>query len=93
MEPRNHDRKDTRVALEARANGRTFAAQLHDVSPTGCQIDCARSDLSRRDRIVFRFAEEVNVAGKIVWRRGDTAGIRFLAPLPEAIARHLRPET
>jgi hypothetical protein len=92
MEDRGSNRKGTRVALEARVQGRTFPAQLYDVSPTGCRIDCSTMVLSRRDRITFRFADEIAVAGKIVWLRGGFAGVQFYSPLPEAIARHLRPQ-
>ena len=83
---------DTRVALEARAHGRTFSTQLYDLSPTGCRIDCPTSLLSRGDRIVFTFNDQTKVAGKIAWRRGGTAGVQFSSRLPEAIARHLRCE-
>lgn len=90
MQPRDSKRIGTRVSLEARANGRTFPARLYDISPTGCQIDCSTAYLlSRGDRIAFRFSEEISLAGKITWRRGASAGVRFAAALPEAIARHL----
>ena len=89
MERRNGNRMGTRVALQVRAHGREFPVQLYDLSPTGCRIDCSSSLLSRGDRIVFRFAEEISVAGRIAYRRGGTAGVRFRSPLPEAIGRHL----
>ena len=86
---RGGNRRGTRVALAARAQGRAFSAQLYDISPTGCRFDCATAEFCRDDRIVFKFAEEIEVAGTIVWRRRDTAGVQFDAPLPEAITRHL----
>jgi hypothetical protein len=89
---RGGNRRDTRVALKARAQGRAFSAQLYDISPTGCRFDCATADLGRGEKVVFRFAEEIEVAGTIAWRRRDTAGVQFDSPLPEAIARHLRCE-
>lgn len=70
--------------------GNSFPVQLYDISPTGCRIECATNRLSYRDRIVFKLAEEVNLAGNMVWRRDGVAGIAFETPLPEAIARHLR---
>ncbi len=45
--------------LEARANRRTHPVQLYDVSITGCRIDCSGLDVSRRDRISFKFAEKI----------------------------------
>jgi hypothetical protein len=86
---RGGNRRGTRVALEARAQGRAFSAQLYDISPTGCRFDCATADLGRGEKVVFRFAEEIEVAGTIAWRRRDTAGVQFDSPLPEAITRHL----
>ena len=84
-------RRLTRAVLEARASGRTCPVQLHDVSVTGCKIDSAALDLSRDDKIALKFADEITVRGKIAWRRGDAAGVQFTGPLPDTIARHLRP--
>ena len=89
-ERRGGNRRGTRVALEARAHGRDFPAQLYDISPTGCRFDCGAEDLCRGDKVVFRFSEEIKVTGTIAWRRLSTAGVQFKAPLPEAISRHLR---
>ena len=90
MERRGGNRIGTRAALEARAAGRTFSVQLHDVSPTGCQIDCSTAYLlSRGDRIVIRFSEEISLSGKITRRRGASAGVQFSSPLPDAITQHL----
>lgn len=87
---RGGNRRDTRVALEARVQGREFTARLYDISPMGCRFDCATADLDRGEKVAFRFAEEITVAGTIIWRRRNSAGVQFDAPLPEAIARHLR---
>jgi len=91
MERRGGDRVATRVSLQAQAGGRTFLARLYDVSPTSCQIDCSAAYvLSRGDKILFRFSEEVSMRGKVAWRRGARAGVQFGMALPEeAIARHL----
>lgn len=74
MERRNSDRKATRVALEARALGRTISTQLHDLSRTGCRIDCATLLFSRGDRIAFKFNDQTTVTAKVAWRRGTVAG-------------------
>lgn len=92
MERRNSNRIDTRVALEARANGRNFSTQLYDLSPTGCRIDCTTVRLSRGDRIVFKFNDQIKVTGKIAWWRGGTAGVQFRSELPAEITRHFRCE-
>ena len=89
-EYRGSNRRDTRAVLEARANGVTHPVQLYDVSVTGCRIDCSAFDLARGDSIVFKFSEEITVAGKVAWLLGDAAGIEFDTSLPEAIARHFR---
>lgn len=89
-EYRSSNRRDTRAVLEARANGTTHPVQLYDVSITGCRIDCSAFDLLRADRIVFKFSEEITVVGEVAWLLGDTAGVQFTSPLPEAIARHFR---
>jgi len=90
MERRGGNRIGTRAALEARVGQRTCWFPILDLSPTGCQIDCsATSILSRGDRIVLRFSAEISLPGKVMWRRGACAGVRFSEPLPEAIAKHL----
>lgn len=91
-EYRGSVRRRTRVVLEARANRRTRPVQLYDVSVTGCRIDCSALDLSRHDRISFKFAEKIVVKGKVAWMLGDVAGVQFTTPLPETIARHFRNE-
>lgn len=88
-EYRGSNRRDTRVVLEARVQGRALPVRLYDVSVTGCRIDCSTVDLSPRDKIVFKFADDISVAGKIAWRRGDVAGVKFASSLPDAIAQHL----
>ena len=87
-EYRGSRRRDTRVVLQAQANGVTHPVRLYDVSVTGCRIDCSAFDLVRSDSIAFRFAEEITVIGEVAWLLGDTAGVQFTSPLPEAIARH-----
>lgn len=90
MERRGGNRIDTRVSLWARANDVESPTRLFDLSPTGCRIDSSAWHLSKGDEIVFQFSEEISVSGKIAWRRGHSAGVEFDAPLPDAIARHLR---
>jgi hypothetical protein len=91
MQRRDDNRIGTRVSLEAQANGRAFPVRLYDLSPTGCRIDCSSAYiLSRGDRIAFRFSEEISLSGRITWRRGAAAGVRFRGDLPKAIAQHLR---
>jgi len=74
----------------ARVHDQAYSTRLFDLSPTGCRIDSSHWRLSREDEVVLEFSEEISVSGKIVWRRGNTAGVHFDDPLPEAIARHLR---
>lgn len=90
MERRGGNRIDTRVSLWARVNDVESPTRLFDLSPSGCRIDSSAWYLSKGDEIVIDFSEEISVSGKIAWRRGHTAGVHFDAPLPEAIARHLR---
>jgi hypothetical protein len=81
---------NTRVALEARAKGRTFSTQLYDLSLTGCRFDCMAMTFSRGDKVVFKFNDQDSVRGKIAWRRAGTAGVQFTSQLPETVARHVR---
>jgi hypothetical protein len=34
------------------------------------------------DKVVFKFSEHAKVKGKIAWRNGAMAGVRFASPLP-----------
>lgn len=90
MEHRNCDRRQSRVALEVRGQGRKFLAQLFDLSPIGCSFDCSGSHLHRGDSVTFKLTETTRVSGTIVWRSGALAGVRFAAPLPDAIGVHAR---
>lgn len=89
MQPRTSSRRASRVALEARAHGRAFRAQLYDLSATGCSFDCSgwgRAELSNGDRVAFKLADGIKVTGKIAWRHRGKAGVRFVSDLPESFA-------
>jgi len=90
MERREGNRKGTRAVLVVRMNDHASPTQLFDLSPTGCRIDRSEWHAARDDGLVVEFSEEINVSGRIAWRRGNTAGVQFDEPLPETIARHLR---
>lgn len=85
MEQRRSGRRPSWVELEARAQGRKFLAQFYDLSAEGCRFDCSGSHLCTGDRIVFNFAEHTKVQGKLAWRDGPMAGVRFASPWPAAI--------
>jgi hypothetical protein len=89
MEHRCNGRRPSRAELEVRSAGRKFLAQLYDLSLTGCRFDCSGSGFCTGDRLVFRFAEHMKVKGKIAWRKGAMAGVRFLSPLPPSMAVHV----
>jgi hypothetical protein len=88
MEHRACARRPSRVALEMRARGRKFLAQLFDLSPTGCSFDCSGSHLHPGDSVTFKLTEHSRVRGTIVRRNGALAGVQFSTPLPAEIAVH-----
>ena len=94
MERRVKDRTETSVQLTCRAPARPCRAIMHDVSHTGCRLEVPEGNLELGGTALIDLPGAVQVTGRVMWVRGNQAGIRFDRPLrgPAAMALGL-PET
>jgi hypothetical protein len=80
---RGDRRRGARYTLDGRSAAigadRTLDVTIHDLSLTGALIE--GSQLPGAGRAVTLSAEGLHTAGRVVWREGDRAGLRFDRPL------------
>ena len=83
MERRLDERIETNVQLTCRVPARPCRAVMHDVSRVGCRIEVAGAavELGATALIDLPGAQ---VAGRVVWLRGNVAGIQFNRRLGKA---------
>ena len=65
------------------ADGRCRAARLENLSRGGLALSGAPADWNPGKPVGFNLifdGQELNVTGRIAWRRGDTVGLAFAAP-------------
>ena len=85
MQTRTNNRQGSDIVLNCRAPVRRAQAILCDISETGCRIEIFEGFVTRGSTIFFEIDERNEVAGQIVWARGNEAGVRFMHPLSHAI--------
>jgi len=89
MYNRNSQRLDSDRAVECRANGQAFRGVLYNVSTHGCMIEMAYCQVNEGDRLYLKADGNIRLGGVVTWQDGKNAGVRFDAPLHEAVVRYL----
>jgi hypothetical protein len=87
----NRRRAIPRMGIEAfallRTGGRTFQANVCDVSSLGARVRTA-SALAPGDRVVVDLRDLPSIAAYVRWTDGDEAGLVFETPIPMQIIAH-----
>jgi hypothetical protein len=89
MEQRAAFRFPTNLAADCRSCGRTWSSRLNNISTTGCMIVCPEPPLPDGALLRLRLPGLTAIDGKIVWQNRGHAGVRFVAPLHEAVMVYL----
>jgi len=77
MERRSEPRLETKVLLTCRVPARPCRATMHDLSHAGCRIEFGEAGVELGGTALVDLPGLPHVAGRIVWVRGNSAGIRF----------------
>ena len=85
METRTNNRQGSDIVLNCRAPVRRAQAILCDISDTGCRIEIFEGYVQRGSTIFFEIDERNEVAGQVVWVRGNEAGVQFMHKLSYAV--------
>ena len=78
MQTRIADRQGSNIVLNCRMPRERSQAILCDVSPTGCRIELFDGYANKGSTIFFELDAKNELAGQIVWVRGNQAGVRFM---------------
>ncbi|MCB2088762.1 MAG: PilZ domain-containing protein [Sphingomonadaceae bacterium] len=80
---------DKEIACQIK--GRTLTVGLYNLSCGGCMIESASKGVRKDARIVLQINDKTEMPGKIVWRIGKNAGIKFDLPLHHAVVAAMGP--
>lgn len=85
---RESDRSAVRLIASVRERGATaHDAVINNLSRTGCMVS---NIYLRAGRSVWvGFGSLAPIESRVIWVRGDTAGIRFSQPLHPAVLDHI----
>lgn len=89
MTRRANERLDSDRQVECRVDGKIFRAVLYNVSVSGCMIEMPFNQVRQDDRIFLKAEGGIRMAGLVIWQDQRNAGVRFDAPLHEAVVRFL----
>ena len=84
MERRFDERIETHVQLTCRVPARPCRAIMHDLSRVGCRLEVTGSTVELGATAMIDLPGAAAVAGRVVWIRGNQAGIQFSRSLSKA---------
>ena len=85
MQTRTIYRQDSNIVLNCRTPVERAQALMCDISETGCKIELFDGYVQRGATIFFEIDDRNELAGQIVWVRGNEAGVRFSHKLSHKI--------
>lgn len=78
MERRDSYRMKTTRRISARVPATPIDVTVLDLSSTGCMIQIDHSaPIAARTTILLALAQHEDIAGEVVWRKRDRAGVQF----------------
>ena len=81
MQTRTTNRQGSDIVLNCRAPVHPARAILCDISETGCRIELFDGYVNKGSTIFFEIDERNELAGQVVWVRGNEAGVKFMHKL------------
>lgn len=89
MEERSWNRHVVRKEVVCTVGGVRDVVFLYDLSAGGCMIEMPPETVAVGDTVRIELGDFETALGEVVWRAESSAGVRFDAPVHEAIVRHL----
>ena len=86
MERRLEERTETNVLLTCRVPARPCRAIMHDLSHAGCRLELPDGNVKLGGTALVDLPGAAQVPGRVVWIRGNQAGIQFHRRLTGAAA-------
>lgn len=90
MERRSKSRAPTEVAIRCRVPASPVQVTVKDITAEGCRIALGRWRIQSGTTVVLEVNAEVNVIGRVIWTKLDTAGIKFESDLPAELLSAIR---
>lgn len=81
MQTRTTNRQGSNIVLRCRVPVERVQVILCDISETGCRIELFDGHVSKGSTIFFEIDARNELAGQVVWVRGNEAGVRFMHKL------------
>lgn len=78
MQTRTTNRQGSDIVLGCRTPVQRAQAILCDISETGCRIELFDGYVCKGSTIFFEIDHRNELAGQIVWVRGNEAGVKFM---------------
>jgi len=89
VESRGWDRRIVDKKIECREAGLNGPVFLYDLSAGGCMVEFAGDAPAIGAQIELELCREQRAKGEVVWQAAGCAGVRFLAPVHDAVVRYL----
>lgn len=86
MERRLEERRQTDVRLSCRIPASPLTAIMHDLSHHGCQIEVRSTNIELGGTALIDLPGAPRFRGRVMWKNGRLAGIRFERRLAGAVA-------
>ncbi|NTZ42368.1 PilZ domain-containing protein [Altererythrobacter sp. SALINAS58] len=85
---RSYNRFIVDQEIECDIAGERDVVMLYNLSSGGCMIETRSGNLSEGSAVEVRLRELATMPGRIVWRIGRNAGIKFEVPLHQKVVEH-----
>ena len=89
IERRVDERTSTNVSLMCRVPAIPTRAIMHDLSLVGCRLEFPNAEVELGGTTVLEVPGVTRIDGRVMWVRGNQAGIRFHRRLTETAAEVL----
>lgn len=85
---RSYNRFRVDQEITCRMDGKSTVASLYNLSSGGCMIETTHGSAEEGAKIEIALTSKVKMPGRIVWRLGKNAGIKFDLPLHQRVVEH-----
>ena len=86
---RSYNRFRVDQEIDCRIDGKGVVASLYNLSSGGCMIETTEERAEDGAVVEIGLTDKVVMPGRIVWRLGKNAGIKFDLPLHQKVVEHL----
>lgn len=89
MDERSNERVVTDLTIPATILGLGSEVHIYNLSIDGCMVEATSVALQTDHILSLTFLDQITIQGRVIWRYGQYAGVRFLGELHPAVVEHL----